>query len=214
MTDASPQPMPSPKSGGIRGLLANLKAHILHPELDENQVAWSFALGLSVAFNPLLGLHTVMVLLFCAIFRRMHRPLMLLTCFINNPWTMVPIATASAYFGSILRGRGMALNLKGVHWHEITWRSFVSWDGFHAMVGMLNPILRSYLIGGTVLCLLSLPIGFFFMRFLTRRMRRLNTVLHQHHFHHEGAPHGHAIPDASGPADAGKTAGGPTEPAG
>lgn len=208
MPNSLAQPNPAPKPS----LWARTKAHILHPELDEDQVAWSFAIGLSVAFNPLLGLHTIMVLVCCAIFRRMHRPLMLLAAFINNPWTLVPIATASVYAGSLLRGQGLALNLAGVRWHDISWRSFVSWNAFQSMVTMLNPVLKSYLIGGTVLSLLALPVGFFFMRFLTRRLRRLNATLHHHH--RQGAPHGHAIPHASGPTDASQTPGGPTESAG
>lgn len=196
----------------IRALLASVKAHILHPELDENHVAWSFAIGLSVAFNPLMGLHTVMVLVFCAISRHMHRPLMLVGALVNNPWTLVPIATLSVYAGSLLRGQGLALNMEGIRWQAISWRSFVTWSGFQEMLAMLQPVLKSYLIGGTALCLLALPIGYYFMRFLTRRLRRLHAKLH--HQTMEGSPHGHAIPDAPGPADAGKTAGGPAETSG
>jgi hypothetical protein len=203
------QPPPRSLNQRIKGLLASTKAHLLHPELDEDHIAWSFAIGLSIAFNPLMGLHTVMVLVCCAVSRRMHRPLMLVGAFVNNPWTLVPIATLSVYAGSLLRGQGLALNLAGVRWETITWRSFVTWDGFQAMLAMLQPVLKSYLIGGTALCLLALPVGFYFMRFLTRRLRRLHAKLHHHP--KEGFPHGYAIPDAPSPADAGKTAGGPTE---
>jgi len=185
MTDAHTEsasashPAPAPK-----GLWNRLKAHILHPELSPEQVAWSFALGFSIAWNPLLGLHTGMVFLFCVIFRRLHRPLMIMAMLVNNPWTMVPIATASTWLGNLLRGRFQSGNLAQVQWHEIGWRSFLTWDGFEAMSTMLRPILKSYLIGGTLCTLLALPIGYYFMLWLARRLRRM----HWPHLHHHSCP--------------------------
>lgn len=191
-----------------RGFFARLKQHIVHPDLSPENIAWSFALGLAVAFNPLLGLHTVLILLFCALFRHLHRPLMFIAAFINNPWTMVPIATASAYLGNFIRGRGMNLDLSSIHWREIGWRSFITWQGFDAMHVMLRPVLKSYLYGGMLLSILALPTGYWAMLMLARRMRRI-------HFHHShGGTHGHAIPDEAGPGHAGETGGSSEKPAG
>ncbi len=203
MTDALP-PTPAPR----HGFLNRFKHHILHPEMKPEQIAWSFAIGMAVALNPLLGLHTAMVLLFCGIFRGLHRPVMLAAAFVNNPWTMVPIATASAYFGNFLRGRGFHLDLSHIHWKAIGWRSFITWQGFLDMHEMLRPILKSYLFGGLVLSLVAIPAGYWSMLWLTRRMRRF-------HFHHSnGGSHGHAIPDETGPGHAGETGGGPRDPEG
>jgi uncharacterized protein (DUF2062 family) len=168
------QPPPPP-----RGPWNRFKAHILHPELSPEQLAWSFCLGFSIAWNPLLGLHTGMALLFCVIFRKLHRPLLIMAMLINNPWTMVPIATASAWLGSLLRGHLGTGHLAQVQWHQIGWRSFLTWDGFEAMTTMLRPVLKSYLLGGTICTLLALPIGYFFMLWLTHRLRRI----HWPHFH-------------------------------
>ncbi len=175
MTDAIEQPGPTPVPAvPAKGLWGRLKAHILHPELSPEQVAWSFALGLSIAWNPLLGLHTGMVFLFCVIFRRLHRPLMIMAMLVNNPWTVVPMATASTWVGNLVRGRFTTANMVHVQWHEIGWRSFLTWNGFEAMTTMLRPILKSYLIGGTICTLLALPVGYFFMLWLARRLRRLH----------------------------------------
>ena len=190
MTDAAAPTSPLPGSTPPpRGLWNRLKAHILHPELNPEQVAWSFALGLSIAWNPLLGLHTGMVFLFCVIFRRLHRPLMIMAMLINNPWTMVPIATASTWVGNLVRGRFSSANLASVQWHEIGWRSFLTWDGFEAMTTMLRPILKSYLLGGFICTVLALPIGYFFMLWLAKRLRRI----HWPHLHHASCPP-HDIP--------------------
>ncbi len=164
MTDTSTSAAP-------KGLWPKLRMHILHPELTSEQVAWSFALGLSIAFNPLLGLHTVMIVLFCLVFRRIHRPIILTAALINNPWTMVPIASLEAYFGNLLRGRGLDLDLSVIRWHDIGWRSFLTWEGFLGMTAMLRPVLHSYLLGGTVLCVASLLGGYYLMLTVARRLR-------------------------------------------
>jgi len=175
MTDLSAPFVPPPvPPGPPKGIWNRLKAHILHPELSPEQLAWSFCLGFSVAWNPLLGLHTGMVFLFCLIFRRLHRHLMIIAMLINNPWTMFPIATASVWVGRVVRGTTHNQHLAEVQWHEIGWRSFLTWDGFEAMTTMLRPVLKSYLIGGTLCTLLALPIGYFFMLWLAKRLRRIH----------------------------------------
>lgn len=167
-------------------LWTRLKQHILHPELTPHQVALSFAIGFSICWNPLLGTHIGLVLGLCLLFRKLHRPLMFIAVFINNPWTMVPMATLSTYFGNLLLGRGLNINLSGVHWREIGWRSFASREGFEVMYRMVKPILLPYLLGGAVLCILALPIGYFAILALTRRIRRMH--LHIPHIH---LPHFH-----------------------
>ncbi len=63
--------------------------------MSPKQIALSFAVGFSLAWNPFLGLHTAIILLACFLSRRLHRPIMFLACYLNNPWTMVPMATAT-----------------------------------------------------------------------------------------------------------------------
>ncbi len=161
-------PGPEPK----QSLWGRCKLHILHPELTPQQVALSFGIGFAICWNPLVGIHTVLILALCLLFRRLHRPLMLIAAFLNNPWTMVPIATLSTYCGNLLLGRGFKLDLSGIHWREIGWRSFASREGFEVMYRMVKPILVPYLVGGAVLCFLALPIGYCVALALTRRLRR------------------------------------------
>lgn len=190
MTDPAEQPAAAPPPGvAPKGIWNSLKAHILHPELSSEQVAWSFALGFSIAWNPLLGLHTAMAFLFCVIFRRLNRPLLIMAMLINNPWTVVPIATASVWVGQLIRGTVKSGHLAQVHWQEIGWRSFLTWKGFEAMTTMLRPVMKSYLLGGTLCTLLALPIGYFFMLWFAKRMRRIHWP-HLPHLHHpKPAPH-------------------------
>ena len=159
------------------GLRYHFKRLILHPEMTPEQVALSFAIGFSLAWNPFIGLHTWAILLLCIIFRRLHRPLMFLACYLNNPWTMLPMASASCLVGSLLLGRGFHLHFRGIKWHTIGWRSFATREGFDGMCHMLKPILAPYLLGGLVLSALALPVGYYGMLLLARRLRRLNIHL-------------------------------------
>jgi uncharacterized protein (DUF2062 family) len=183
MTD-HPAP-PSPKSLFKGGFRETFKRYVLHPEMTPEQVSLSFAIGFSTSWNPFIGLHTWLILLLCIIFRRLHRPLMLLACYINNPWTMLPMASASSLVGNLLLGRGWHLNFRGIKWHTIGWRSFLTREGFDGMCTMLRPILTPYLLGGFVLSLLALPVGYYGMLMLTRRLRRLH--LHLPHGHGQAA---------------------------
>ena len=45
------------------------------------------------------------------------------------------------------------------------------------MCHMLKPILGPYLVGGMVMSLLALPVGYYGMLMLTRRLRRLHLHL-------------------------------------
>lgn len=168
MTDTPP---PQPVKTEPKGLWGKLRQHILHPELTPDQVAWSFGIGFAICWNPLLGLHTWMVLLLCLCFRHLHRPLMLIAAFINNPWTMVPIASLSVLVGNLLLGRGWKVDLSGIAWHEIGWRTFTSLRALEAKVAMLKPILVPYLLGGFVLSALALPFGHFVLLRITRKLR-------------------------------------------
>ncbi len=159
-------------------LWARTKRYMADPALEPHHLGWSFALGLSIAMNPLLGLHTGLVVAACALLQKLHRPLALLGAFINNPWTMVPIATASTLLGNLLLGHGLALDLSGVDWTSIGWNSFSTREGFHLMAEMLRPILVPYLVGGFALSLLALPVGYFLMLRLARHLRPPEPVPH------------------------------------
>lgn len=154
-----------------KGILAKFRHHILHPELTPEQVAWSFALGFALSWFPLIGTHTWIGLGLCLAFRRVHRPLLFLAMFINNPWTLVPYATLSAYAGNLLMGRGLALDLAGIQWQRLGLATFTSRAGFQEALDMLQPILGPYLLGGMALTLLALPAGYYAMRGLARRLR-------------------------------------------
>jgi len=79
--------------------------------------------------------------------------------------------------GNLVLGRGWHLNFRSVRWHAIGWRSFFTREGFDGMCTMLKPILAPYLVGGMVLSILALPVGYYCMLYLTRHLRGLRLTL-------------------------------------
>jgi uncharacterized protein (DUF2062 family) len=196
-------------------------ALMLHPDLTPEQVAASFGLGLMIAFNPVLGVHTGLALVLCLLFRKLHRPLLLATIMVNNPWTMVPIATLSAYAGNVLLGRGLDLDLSQIRWGEIGWHSFITLHGLGEMFRMMKPVLGPYLLGGFLLSILAFPAGYYTMLKLSKYIRKIHLHLPHiphihlptfHHDHDKEHAHGHAIPHETGPSHAAEAAGDPAEP--
>ena len=81
------------------------------------------------------------------------------------------MASTSGLVGNLLLGRGCRVQFRGVRWHSIGWRSFLTREGFDHMYHMLKPILVPYLLGGFVLSALALPVGYYVMLTITRRLR-------------------------------------------
>jgi uncharacterized protein len=62
------------------------------------RVALAFAIGLYIAFFPLVGIHTLLALAVGFLFR-LSRAALLIGAYVNNPWTIVPLYTAGTVLG-------------------------------------------------------------------------------------------------------------------
>jgi uncharacterized protein len=73
--------------------------------LDDSpqRIALGVAVGVFLAFSPLLGLHTVLGLLIAFAFG-LNRIAVLVGVFVNNPWTLLPIYGLATYVGGLLVG--------------------------------------------------------------------------------------------------------------
>ena len=150
------------------------KKIILQPNITPERMALSFAVGLVVACSPFIGLHTFITVVVCVIFGNLYRPLVLLTCYLHNPWTMLPVASVSVLIGNLLMGHGFCLNLGNTNWHAIGLRSFTTKEGLSNMYLTLKPVLLPYLLGGLALSIIALPLGYYAMLKLARRLKKLD----------------------------------------
>jgi len=90
-------------TGTMRKKPSYIFKKLLALEDTPERIAKAFALGVFLAFSPLIGLHIVLgfgLAFFCGL----NRFAMFLGLFINNPWTLVPIYAAGTYLGGLLIG--------------------------------------------------------------------------------------------------------------
>jgi uncharacterized protein len=87
--------------------MRNTFAHSLRKlmALDDTpeRIAKAFALGVFLAFSPLIGLH-LFIGFGLAFFCGLNRLALFLGLFINNPWTLIPIYAAGTYLGGLIIG--------------------------------------------------------------------------------------------------------------
>jgi uncharacterized protein (DUF2062 family) len=149
-----------------------MKGYILIPHISPRRAALSFAIGLSIAMSPLVGLQTWIALGCCYFAKRLHRPLLLAASLINNPWTFAPFASVNLILGNLILGHNWAANLSKATWNSIGLNSFITKEGLGQLATMMKPMLAPFLLGGFTLSLLSIFLGYWLMLHFSRRARR------------------------------------------
>jgi uncharacterized protein len=128
-----------------------------------HRIALSFAIGVLIAFSPLLGIHTGLALAIAYLFR-LSRASILIGAYINNPWTIAPMYTAGTVLGSYMLG----ISTEGLS--EIDWslhgRAF-----YEALFRGLRPYVWPYIVGNTVLGCLAAVAAYFALRTMLQRQQ-------------------------------------------
>src|SRR4026209_2611576 len=74
---------------------------LLHPHDTPQRTASAYALGVFFGFSPLLGLHTILGLVF-AFALNLNRVAVLLGVYSNLPWILVPYYTLMTWLGATI----------------------------------------------------------------------------------------------------------------
>lgn len=145
--------------------LKRLLRYVLHTDDTPVRAALAFALGVFIAWTPIVGLHTL-VALGLAFLLGLNRVAVLTGTFINNPWTFLPIYSASAYLGSLLVGSDApAPRLEGLsNWSDVG-------DFLSQCQPWIVPLTTGTLILGTLCAFLSFPVVLYGIRWY-RALRR------------------------------------------
>ncbi|MFI5175350.1 MAG: DUF2062 domain-containing protein [Terriglobia bacterium] len=154
----------------------NLKKQIeklLHIHDSPERTALAFAIGVFFGFSPFLGFHTILVLLVAFLFR-LNRVASLIGVYLNNPWTIVPVAMASTSLGAKVLGfRGH--RYERFNWHELGTPLF--WSNlpqeFRLHYRTLYPFLVGSMICATVLAIIAYPVCLWFIRTYRHRIQHL-----------------------------------------
>src|SRR5512137_774565 len=124
------------------GWLARRLRVLLQVEGSPSRVAGAFALGVFIAFFPILGIHTGMALALAILFR-LNKVAILTGAWLNNPWTLAPIYTAGTLVGCALLGVSPG-SLGAVDW-SLHGRAF-----YQSLVAGFRPLLLPFVLGNLV----------------------------------------------------------------
>ena len=121
-----------------------------------NKLTQSFCIGVFIAFFPIPGSHTVIMLASKWLFR-LNFPVLFFSTSFNNPWTMIPFFSFDYVFG---------------YWFV---HKFLGWDpgwaiSLEKLFGSGNVCIWSFFIGGNILGILFALICYPFVHFIFRKL--------------------------------------------
>jgi len=148
----------------MSGRLQRAVQMLLYVDDTPHRTALSFAIGVLIAFSPLLGIHTALALGISYLFRLSRGP-MLVGAYINNPWTLAPMYMAGTLLGCSILG----VSTEGSE--MIDWKLH-GWAFYQALLEGLRPYLWPFLLGNTLLGIVGAVAGYFALRFVLERRRQ------------------------------------------
>ena len=122
-------------------------------------MAIAFAIGVFIGMSPLLGIHTILGLIAAWLFR-LNRLITLVGVFVTNPWTIVPIYSFGTWIGAKIMGMHKVIPV--IDWTEITFLGFLK---------EFRPLLLPFIIGSTVLGIVSAIVSYLVIYNSVRRYR-------------------------------------------
>jgi hypothetical protein len=136
---------------------------LFHVEDSPSRVALAFALGIFIAFFPILGIHTGLAIAIAIAFR-LNKVALLAGTFTNNPWTVAPMYSAGTLLGCFVFGVSPA-SLGAVDW-SLSGPAF-----YESLLAGLRPLVLPFVVGNLVLGTLAAAAAYVLLRPLLARRR-------------------------------------------
>jgi uncharacterized protein (DUF2062 family) len=131
---------------------------LLHVEDSPSRVALAFAVGVFIAFSPLLGIHTGLAIVIAVAFR-LNKTAIVVGAWSNNPWTIAPMYSAGTLVGCFVLGVSPA-SLSEIDW-TLHGRAF-----YESLFAGFRPLLMPFIVGNLVLGAFASLVTFLVLRFL------------------------------------------------
>lgn len=119
---------------------------LLHTHDTPGRTAAAYGLGVFFGFSPVLGLHTVLGLVF-AFALNLNRVAVLLGVYSNLPWILVPYYTLATWLGAEILGVDVP---PGVTETFIAALENRSWSDFRRAAVNLKPFFWAFILGSTI----------------------------------------------------------------
>ena len=165
-----------------RALVRRWLDTLLHIDDTPERTAAAFALGVFFGFSPLLGLHTILGVVF-AFLLNLNRVAVLLGVYSNLPWIIAP------YYAFVTMTAARTLTRHrippGFHTriHALFELSLYHGEFWRQLVSILKPLVVPYAVGSTlgalVLAAMAYPLA---LAFVTSR-RRIHDIMVHHQRH-------------------------------
>ncbi len=123
--------------------LASLVVH----ERSSAKLAFSFCMGIYIAFSPFVGFHTLMTFVIVWLLGLNLAVTFAASCLLHNPWTTIPIYGFDYIFGEWLLKTVMGLDSLAMN---PSWMLSVN-DTLSTYLGTPHIALWSFMIGGNIL---------------------------------------------------------------
>ena len=138
------------------------------------RTALAFAIGVFIAFCPLLGLHTILATSIAFLFR-FNKIAIYSGTFINNPFlTLVPIIIASYAIGAFVLGRPLSIPAEGVELLKDP--HLLTADYYRRIFRESWQIVWPFSIGATVLSVVCSLVAYPVTLWLLRTRRRVKAT--------------------------------------
>jgi len=151
--------MSEKKLGRLRGFLRQL----LHLGDSPERTALAFSIGVFFSFSPFVGLHTVMGLATAFLFK-LNRLALLIGVYVNNPWTMAPVASLGTALGFHILGTENKFS-------EASWDTILSGSFWKAMFSDVENLLLPFFVGNLIFSVAAGMIAYVVMRRILVRHR-------------------------------------------
>jgi uncharacterized protein len=138
--------------------------HLLTLDDTPERIAQAFALGVFLAFSPLLGVSALIGFMIAFIFG-LNRFALLLGVLISNPCTLIPICAAGTYLGGLLVGFPPRPSLPSFEWQALGSRNF-----WLQLMGQWH-ILKPMVVGSFVLSIVLSAFSYIATLCLIRQRR-------------------------------------------
>ncbi len=157
-------------SGRRRSSLRDFLRRLLLLEDSPSRTALAFAIGVTISFSPLWGLHTVLALVTAFLFR-LNRLAVLVGAWVNNPWTVAPAASLGTALGFWILGTE-------VRFPSLAESSILSSEFWSQMLSDFEHLLWPFVVGNFVLSIAVGLAAYFVLRWiLARNATRKRPVL-------------------------------------
>jgi uncharacterized protein (DUF2062 family) len=148
----------------LAAMLRSALRSLLNLDDPPERTALAFAIGTFIGFSPLLGLHTILVVLVSVVWR-LNKLAILTGSLLSNPWTIAPIVGASWAIGRLIIG-SPPVELPHASLSALLTTEF--WRLIAAQWRQLLP----YAVGATILSIVSSAISYPLMLYILRKYRR------------------------------------------